>query len=458
MRFNINSWVGLSWPEIEQQVYFFQVRIYKAARVNQQSKVHKLQRLLLKSSSAKILVIKKIVEASNSPNLFSYEKTEIKSILSSPLIITHIKITCAKTTDFSSKNRIKLISDEAKQILAHLALAPEWDARFEFYQARGGVPIIWSSQQAVEETFLRIGKNPAWVLQGSISKNLISNGLEDLFQKCAILPELQLQLQFWITHGLLGQKDSGNRPYQTLDFLLWNIILHTLPNYLQDYTESIGLSLNKSSRSLTYIRFCSDFLLINQNMAILRGSIDVIETFLSSLGLSLVNSKTDYVHTYKRYLGYQTGLNFLGFHLIQKENPRTIQTLSSEIASSGNFITLLTPSSSELSLYKLKLRDIIRQSRGITQNVLIHRLNSIIDLWVQSQPEWLASAVFSNLDRYLHKCLWAWAKRRHQTKSTIFIRNLYWYKNKNSRLSFSVRKGNIVLLSLESHVGLRKIV
>ncbi len=56
------EWRELPWRKLEVAVFKLQKRIYRASQVNEVRRVHKLQRLLLKSRAAKYLAGRRITQ------------------------------------------------------------------------------------------------------------------------------------------------------------------------------------------------------------------------------------------------------------------------------------------------------------------------------------------------------------------------------------------------------------
>ena len=56
------EWETIPWRKLEKQVFKLQKRIYQASQNGENKLVHKLQRLLLKSHSAKLLAIRRITQ------------------------------------------------------------------------------------------------------------------------------------------------------------------------------------------------------------------------------------------------------------------------------------------------------------------------------------------------------------------------------------------------------------
>src|SRR2546421_9950472 len=58
----ITSWQGVPWPRAEANVHALQRRIYRAEQRGQRRKVKSLQRLLLRSLSAKLLAVRRVTQ------------------------------------------------------------------------------------------------------------------------------------------------------------------------------------------------------------------------------------------------------------------------------------------------------------------------------------------------------------------------------------------------------------
>ena len=56
------DWKTINWQSLEKVVYKLQNRIYKASKRGDVKQIHSLQRLLMKSRSAKYLAVKRITQ------------------------------------------------------------------------------------------------------------------------------------------------------------------------------------------------------------------------------------------------------------------------------------------------------------------------------------------------------------------------------------------------------------
>ena len=56
------KWNQIPWATVEKNVFKLQKRIYQATRREETVKVHKLQRLLIKSKCAKLLAVRRVTQ------------------------------------------------------------------------------------------------------------------------------------------------------------------------------------------------------------------------------------------------------------------------------------------------------------------------------------------------------------------------------------------------------------
>ena len=168
------AWNKLPWRKLERHVYRIQKRIYRASQRGETRKVEKLQKLLLKSKSARLLAVRRVTQENQG------KKTAgIDGVKSVP---PHARFTLAEQLHPNEwKGRkakpvrriwipkpgkpgerrplgIPVMWERGQQALVKLALEPAWEAKFEAnsYGFRPGR----SCHDAIAAVFLAIRLKP----------------------------------------------------------------------------------------------------------------------------------------------------------------------------------------------------------------------------------------------------------------------------------------------------------
>lgn len=451
---NINSWFDVNWPEVNKRVYRLQLRIYRASRIGDRDKMHKLQNLLLKGDSAKFLAVRNMTQKTVGKTLLgSYIVKDLdgsKKLSLAKSIFIDGKSKSIRQLEISKQDHTikylesQILEDRAKQALVLLALQPEWEAKFEpqIYGFRPGRIV----NDALEDIFLSISKKPTWVLNSSIDMCFDTIDYNQLINKCDTFPSMERQLRSWIKLGILRKKDymfpeMGILQTNDLFSLLFNIVLHGLNNILSEHLVSIENTKHKrvSLSSISYIRYDDKFVIMHPNIEVVQSSKLVISEFLRRIGLRLSATKTKIAHTFKKYEKYQLGFEFLGFNVIQRIKYTKRRRLIASNIASETIITLINPSKEVIDLYKQKLRETIKKYRGISQENLIYHLNSIIRDWVLSKRTLISSKVLTDLDKLVYLHLWKWAVRRHPKMPKTDLKNKYWHTEGKNNWVFGIK-------------------
>lgn len=173
------EWRDIPWPKVQRGVHTLQRRIYRASQKGDRKLVHRLQRLLMSSWSAKCLAVRQVTQDNQGKrtpgidglaDLEPEERLALVSRLSldaEPRPVRRVWIP-KPGTDERRPLGIPTLHDRAVQALVKLALEPEWEARFEpnSYGFRPGR----SCHDAIEAIFGVIHLQPKHVLDADIAK------------------------------------------------------------------------------------------------------------------------------------------------------------------------------------------------------------------------------------------------------------------------------------------------
>nr|WP_253307340.1 reverse transcriptase N-terminal domain-containing protein [Rickettsia endosymbiont of Ceutorhynchus assimilis] len=172
------EWNTTPWRKLEKSVFKLQKRIYRASKCNDIKKMHNLQRLLLKSTSASMLAVRRVTQDNRGKKTAGIDgkarlnKKERLQLANSLDIREKAKPSRRIWIPKPGKDEkrplgIPTISDRAKQTLVKMALEPEWETKFEpnTYGFRPGR----SCCDAIEAIFASLKKKFAFVLDADIS-------------------------------------------------------------------------------------------------------------------------------------------------------------------------------------------------------------------------------------------------------------------------------------------------
>jgi RNA-directed DNA polymerase len=168
--------------------------------------------------------------------------------------------------------------------------------------------------------------------------------------------------------------------------------------------------------SLALIRYADDFVIMHENIEVVKGARKVIEEWLKPIGLELKPEKTRIAHTLDEYEDKKPGFDFLGFNIRQYEVTTQMKR---------GYKTLIKPSKKSVTNHYAKIKAICDKHKTVPTEALISRLNPVIRGWSNYFSTTVSSKVFSYLDMLVWRRIWRWCKRRHPNKSGKWIKAKY---------------------------------
>ncbi|NEP15191.1 MAG: restriction endonuclease [Symploca sp. SIO2C1] len=204
--------------------------------------------------------------------------------------------------------------------------------------------------------------------------------------------------------------------------LLANIALHGMENIIKQYATTLLGNKRDNQKALTLVRYADDFVILHEDLGVVRECQQIILKWLNGIGLELSVEKTRIAHTLS---GAYPGLDFLGFNIRQYPVGK-YQSGKNTHGRKLGFKTIIKPSHKKVKAHLEKVARIIDAHKGAPQEALISRLNPVIRGWAKYYSGVCSKETYSKLDHLLYQKLRRWANSRHPNKSESWVVNKYW--------------------------------
>lgn len=465
------EWNTVDWKKTERQVFKLQKRIYQASRRGDRKTVHRLQRLLTTSRSAKLLATRKVTQDNRGKRTAGVDgRTAIMpsqrcklaarlDIAKKPSPVRRIWIPKPGKKEQRPLG-IPTIEDRAKQALVKLALEPEWEAKFEpnNYGFRPGR----SSHDAIEAIFGSIKQKNVYVLDADIEGCFDNINHQALLEKMETYPKLRRIVRHWLKVGYVdnqslfptkkGTPQGGvispllaNRALHGIEQdtkeALYPLILETLKSESKDATRGKARNI----QTLSIIRYADDFIVMHESLKVVEAAQRHIEKWLARMGLALKQEKTQVVHTLETYQGQKAGFDFLGFHVRQ-------YPASKKGEGRYQFKSIIKPSDEAIKRHIAEIQEVLRKYRGAPQVGVISKLNPIIRGWANYYGTVVSRKVFERTRHILHQLLWRWASFRHPHKGDGWRRRKYFRTHGGNNWRFMTHEGKFLMEHIDTKI------
>lgn len=465
-----DGWRTLNWKEIESLVFKKQTLIYEASKAGNLKLVRKHQKFLTNSYYAKLLAVRRVTQDNKDQKIggidgkttiLPEERFELAATLKCPTSAKPLRrVWIPKPgTEEKSPLDIPTLFDRSLQALMKIALEPEWEAKFEpnSYGFRPGR----NCHDAMRAISNSITTKSKYVLDADIAKCFDKIDHEKLLTKLGYSGAYRTQIKSWLKTGVLdgfefSETTAINPQGGVKSPLLVNIALHGLEEKLRNYVATVPLKnpngkfmgIRERRTSLGFIRYADEFVVLHASKDVILNCKMLIDEFLKDLGLSLSLTKTRLTHTLElknedisaQGFDGKVGFDFLGFTVKQFKTKH-----KSAYSTSGTklgYKTLIYPCKEKIQTHSKRLhKAILHESRTLTQDEIIRKLNPIIAEWARYFGLSTSTElhILSKLDHLLYLKLKQWGQRRTKGKKRGTVVRQLWKKIKNRNWVF---KGN----------------
>ncbi len=411
-----NNWNSIDWKRCERKVRKLQVRIAKAQKEKRYNKVKALQHLLVTSFEAKALAVKRVT-SNKGKRTAGVDKVKWTTPTDKLNAIRSLKrrgyhphplkrVFIAKSNGKKRPLGIPTMKDRAMQALYLMALEPVTETRAD--KNSYGFRKYRCTADAIDALHRWLSRkcSPEWILEGDIK------GCFDHISHDWLLGNVRTDTQIlskWLKCGVVFNKlltptVEGTPQGGIISPTLANWTLDGMEELLKERYANKYVDKKLYCPKVNLVRYADDFAVTADRRETLEEIKVLLTDFLQERGLELSQEKTVITHV-------NQGFDFLGFNVRKY---------------SGTL--LIKPSKKSQQRFIRKLHEVVFSNKTASQQVLIEKLNPVLQGWGNYYKHVVSKQVFSKLDHILRLQLRRWSYRRHTNKSKKWRKKKYFIK------------------------------
>ncbi|MEA5520839.1 reverse transcriptase domain-containing protein, partial [Limnoraphis robusta CCNP1315] len=292
------EWKAIPWHKLERKVFKLQKRIYQASQRGNVKLVRGLQKILMKSWSARALSVRRVSQdnqgkktagVDGQKNLTPKQRLALTGELKLGTKVSPTRRVWIPKPGTEEKRPLGIptMKDRALQVLVKMALEPEWEARFEpnSYGFRTGR----SCHDAIEAIYTSIHCKSKYVLDADIAKCFDRIDHKALLNKLNTFPTIRRQIRAWLKAGVMDnmqylETSEGTPQGGVISPLLANISLHGMEERVKEFADTLptksGFGKRDNRKALNFIRYADDFVILHEDITVVQRCKEIISEWL----------------------------------------------------------------------------------------------------------------------------------------------------------------------------------